>query len=130
MSNPETKPLPKGGITWFEVSTEDIARAKAFYSAVLPDPLIDVSHHEPMFMFPLHNGEVTGALVQRPGRPASTGGTLVYLHIGGALREAMARVEPAGGSLVTGAMVVPDVAGTFCVIADSEGNHIGLHAAH
>jgi predicted enzyme related to lactoylglutathione lyase len=41
----------------------------------------------------------------------------------------MARVASAGGSLVTGAMVVPNVAGTFCVIQDTEGNHIGLHAA-
>jgi predicted enzyme related to lactoylglutathione lyase len=130
MSDIEKKPLPKGGITWFEVSTEDIVRAKTFYNAVLPDPLIDVSRDEPMFMFPLQNGEVTGALVQRPGRGASSDGTLVYLHISGALQDAMARVAPSGGSLVTGAMVVPNVAGTFCVIADTEGNHIGLHATH
>jgi predicted enzyme related to lactoylglutathione lyase len=130
MNDTEQKQLPRGGITWFEISTADILRAKAFYTAVLPDPLIDVSQDEPMFMFPLRDGEVTGALVQRPGRGASSGGTLVYLHVSGALRDAMARVAPSGGSLVTGAMVVPNVAGTFCVIADTEGNHIGLHAAH
>ena len=130
MSDTEKKPLPKGGITWFEVSTADIVRATAFYNAVLPDTLIDVSHDEPMFMFPLHDGEVTGALVQRPGRAPSAAGTLVYLHIGGALADAMARVAPSGGSLVTGAMTVPNVAGTFCIIADTEGNHIGLHAAY
>lgn len=81
MSDIETKPLPKGGITWFEVSTADITRAKTFYNAVLPEPLIDVSRDEAMFMFPMQNGEVTGALVQRPGRGASADGTLVYLHI-------------------------------------------------
>ena len=130
MSNTDKKPLPKGGITWFEVSTADIVRAATFYNAVLPDALIDVSHDEPMFMFPLHDGEVTGALVQRPGREPSSAGTLVYLHISGALADAMARVAPAGGTLVTGAMIVENVAGTFCIIADTEGNHIGLHATH
>jgi hypothetical protein len=130
MSNTEMKPLPKGGITWFEVSTSDIARAVAFYREVLQEALTDVSHEEPMFMFPQHGGEVTGALVQRPGRRSSCDGTLVYLHINGPLNSAMARVAPAGGSLVTGAMTVAGVAGTFCVIADSEGNHIGIHAAH
>jgi predicted enzyme related to lactoylglutathione lyase len=123
-----TKALPKGGLTWFEISTTDITRAANFYRAVLADPLIDVSHDEPMFMFPLFAGEVTGALVQRPGRAPNANGTLVYLHIASPLAAAMARVAPAGGSLVTGAMIVPDVAGTFCVIQDTEGNHVGLHA--
>ena len=122
------KTLPKGGLTWFELSTSDIVRAAAFYHAVLAAPLLDLSHDEPVFMFPLFDGEVTGALVQRPGRLPNANGTLVYLHIAGTLSDAMKRVAPAGGSLVTGAMTVPDVAGTFCVIADSEGNHVGLHA--
>jgi predicted enzyme related to lactoylglutathione lyase len=124
------KALPKGGLTWFEISTANIDRAVVFYRAVLASPLIDISTESvPMFLFPPFDGEVTGALVERPGRLPSTGGTLVYLRVAGTLAGAMARVASAGGSLVTGAMVVPNVAGTFCVIQDTEGNHIGLHAA-
>jgi predicted enzyme related to lactoylglutathione lyase len=123
------KRLPAGGLTWFEVSTTDINRAAKFYREVLAEPLTDVSHDEPMFMFPTFGGEVTGALIQRPGRKPSPDGVLVYLRISGVLADAMKRVMPAGGELVTGAMKVPNVAGTFCVIADTEGNHIGLHAA-
>ncbi len=129
-TEPAAKPLPKGGLTWFEIATTDIQRAAAFYRTVLADPLVDVSHDEPMFMFPLFDGEVTGALVQRPAQTPSGQGTLVYLHIAGSLQDAMARVVPAGGAFITGAMVVPNVAGTFCVIQDTEGNHIGLHASH
>src|SRR5258707_472628 len=113
------KPLPKGGLTWFEVATININRAEAFYLTDLATPLIDVSHDEPMFMFPNFGGEVTGALVQRPGKMPASQGTLVYLHIAGALKDAMARVVPAGGELVTGAMTVPNAAGTFCVIQDT-----------
>ncbi|AFL86948.1 lactoylglutathione lyase family protein [Terriglobus roseus DSM 18391] len=128
MSDIEKKALPKGGLTWFEVSTADITRAVSFYEAVLAECLIDVGHDEPMYMFPLHDGAVTGALIRRPGRVPSAAGVLVYLHIHGPLADAMARVAPAGGQLVTGAMVVDGVAGTFCVIEDTEGNHIGIHA--
>jgi predicted enzyme related to lactoylglutathione lyase len=123
------KALPAGGLTWFEVSTTDIQRAVKFYREVLADPLMDLSHDEPMFMFPTFGGQVTGALVQRPGRTPSAAGTLVYLRVAGVLADVMKRVAPAGGALVTGAMKVPNVAGTFCVIADTEGNHIGLHAS-
>jgi predicted enzyme related to lactoylglutathione lyase len=123
------RPLPAGGLTWFEVSTTDIHRAAKFYREVLAEALIDVSHDEPMFMFPRFGGEVTGALIQRPARKPSAEGALVYLRVSGVLADAMKRVMPAGGALVTGAMKVPDAPGTFCVIADSEGNHIGLHAA-
>jgi predicted enzyme related to lactoylglutathione lyase len=129
-SEPTAKPLPKGGLTWFEVATTDIQRAASFYRTVLADPLIDVSHDEPMFMFPMFEGEVTGALVKRPGQTPSGQGTLVYLRIAGSLKDAMARVAPAGGELVTGAMVVPNVAGTFCIIQDTEGNHLGIHASY
>jgi len=128
MSEETKKPLPKGGLTWFEIPTGDIERAREFFRAVLAEPLIDVSHDEPMYMFPPRDGEVTGAIVKREGQEPGPKGTLVYLHIGGTLADAMARVEPAGGALITPAMTVPNVGGTFCVVRDSEGNHVGLHA--
>jgi predicted enzyme related to lactoylglutathione lyase len=129
-AEPAAKPLPKGGLTWFEIATIDINRAATFYRAVLANPLIDVSHDEPMFMFPPFDGEVTGAIVQRTGHTPSPYGTTVYLRIAGSLKDAMDRVVPAGGQLVTGAMTVPNVAGTFCIIQDSEGNHLGIHASY
>ena len=127
----ETKPVPKGGLTWFEIPTGDIERAAAFFRAVLAAPLIDVSHDEPMYMFPSFGGEVSGAIVQRTGRGAMTPsatGTIVYLRVDGTLQDAMARVEPAGGALVSSVLTAPGVSGTFCVVRDTEGNHVGLHA--
>ena len=131
MSEAEMKLLPKGGLTWFEIPTGDIERAAAFFRAVLAAPLIDVSHDEPMYMFPSFGGEVTGAIGQRTGRGGmspSAMGTMVYLRVDGSLHDAMARVEPAGGALVSPVLTAPGVAGKFCVVRDTEGNHVGLHA--
>ncbi len=131
MSEEAVKQIPKGGLTWFEIPTGDIQRAAAFFRAVLAAPLIDVSHDEPMYMFPSSGGDVTGAIVQRTGPGAmspSATGTIVYLRVEGTLHDAMARVEPAGGALVSPVLTAPGVAGTFCIVRDTEGNHVGLHA--
>jgi uncharacterized protein len=128
VSEESKKPLPKGSLTWFEIPTGDIQRAAAFFREVLAAPLIDISAGEPMHMFPMFDGEVGGAIVQREDAKPGATGTVVYLRVGGALTDAMDRVEPAGGKVLTPAMTVPNVGGTFCVIQDSEGNHVGLHA--
>ena len=127
----QSKPLAPGGLTWFELPTANIQRAVDCYSRILGEILTDISHGEPMHMFPSHGDGVTGALVQRTGpRALTSGGTgaLVYLRVEGTLADAMERVEPAGGALLSPAITVPGVAGTFCIMQDSEGNHVGLHA--
>lgn len=130
-ATPSPAPLSKGSLTWFEIPTTDIQRAAAFFRAILAEPLIDVSAEEPMHMFPSHGGEVSGAIVQRPGprgmRPSDSG-VMVYLRVEGTLADAMDRVAPAGGQLLSPAMTVPNAPGTFCIIRDTEGNHLGLHA--
>ena len=127
----ESKPLAPGGLTWFELPAADIKRAVDCYSKILGEILIDITGDEPMHMFPSHGDGVTGAVVQRNGpralTPGSTG-AMVYLRVEGTLADAMARVEPAGGALLSPAITVPGVAGTFCAVRDSEGNHVGLHA--
>ena len=127
----ESKSLAPGGLTWFELPTANIERAVACYSAILGEILTDISDGEPMHMFPSHGEGVTGALVQRSGPRALTPGNLgalVYLRVEGKLADAMGRVVPAGGALLSPAVTVPGVLGTFCIVRDSEGNHVGLHA--
>ncbi len=127
----ESKPLAPGGLTWFELPASNIERAVACYSAILGEILTDISNGEPMHMFPSHGNGVTGAVVQRSGPRAQVpgaGGAVVYLRVEGRLADAMERVEPAGGALLSPAITVPGVVGTFCMVRDSEGNHVGLHA--
>ena len=131
-SNEDTRPLAPGGLTWFELPTADIKRAVDCYSRILGELLVDISQGEPMHMFPSHGDGVTGALVQRPAGPRAltpgSSGATVYLRVEGTLEDAMQRVKPAGGALLSPAITVPGVAGTFCMMRDSEGNHVGLHA--
>ena len=128
---PQSNPLPNGGLTWFELPTIELDRAVKFYSSVLAEALKDFAGDEPMHVFPSHGGGITGALVHRSGprgmQPGATG-AVVYLHLEGTLNDAMERVVPAGGELLSPAITVPGVPGTFCMIRDTEGNHVGLHA--
>jgi predicted enzyme related to lactoylglutathione lyase len=127
----ESKPLAPGGLTWFELPATNIERAVACYSAILGEILVDISAGDPCHMFPSHGGGVTGAVAQRKGPralPPGDNGAMVYLHVEGKLADVMARVEPAGGTLLSAAMNIPGVVGTFCIVRDSEGNHVGLHA--
>ncbi len=130
-SSADAAPLAPGGLTWFELPAAEIKRAVDFYASVLGEILIDITQGEPMHMFPSHGDGVTGAVVQRTGPRAATPGptgAVVYLRVEGRLADAMARVEPAGGTLLSPAEMVPGVAGTFCMVRDPEGNHVGLHA--
>lgn len=47
----ESKPLPAGGLTWFELPATDIDRAVACYSAILGEILADISDGDPAHMF-------------------------------------------------------------------------------
>lgn len=124
-----TSLLPRGGITWFELPITIVERALRFYEAVLAEHLIDASaNEEPMFLFPRHGGEVSGALTRREHLVPGACGALVYLRVEGTLQDARARCDAAGGTLLTPPMVIPGVPGTFCVVRDTEGNHVGLHA--
>jgi uncharacterized protein YndB with AHSA1/START domain/predicted enzyme related to lactoylglutathione lyase len=116
-------------VVWFDIPALDIARASAFYSAVLgvaitsssfPGGEIGVLPHGP--------GTVGGCLVAGAGQlPGGTGGVLIYLGCEGRLDEAVAAVAPHGG-----AVLVPKHAigphGFRAIIRDSEGNRVALHS--
>ena len=59
----------------------------------------------------------------------STSGTLAYLGAAPTLDAVLARLEGAGGKLLTPKVTLPDGMGVFAHIQDSEGNRVGLHAA-
>lgn len=115
-------------VGWFEISVQDMARARAFYESVFGARLyrIDVAGEE-MWGFAMDTGRMgaAGALVHRP-RPAGDGGTRVYFSCEDCAREA-ARVIAAGGTLLHGKQAIG--AWGFIVLArDTEGNLIGLHS--
>lgn len=115
-------------LNWFEIPVSDFARAKGFYEAVLGITIA------PMPMGPLTMGmlssdptAVGGAIVHGEGTPSQSG-TLVYLNGGDDLAPMLARVEPAGGSVVVPKTEIGNGFGFFALFVDTEGNKVGLHS--
>lgn len=117
-------------INWFEIPATDFDRAVSFYSAVLDVEILKTEFMgEPQAFFPASKDAVSGAIVKSDRLSPSSTGTLIYLNVGNllALEQAMGKVEINSGRTL---MEITDIGepGFIGIIADSEGNSIGLHA--
>jgi predicted enzyme related to lactoylglutathione lyase len=116
---------PPNAAVWFEIPVSDLARAKAFYGAVLgADLKEEVMGGNPTATFPAAGKEsVAGHLY--PGKPAAAGtGSTVHLQSPEPLEAALGRVRDNGGTVVSEIIAIP--AGRFAYCLDPDGNSIGL----
>ncbi len=124
-------------VGWFEIYVSDMERAKAFYEAMLdvkmenlPSPDDSVE----MVAFPMQppdesGGELpgaSGALAKMDGITPGGGGTMVYFSCTDCAEEE-ARASKAGGKVIRPKFSIGDY-GFISLIADTEGNCIGLHS--
>lgn len=121
----------RNAVGWFELYVDDMARAKAFYQAVIQRDMVDLpSQGSDMAMCAfqwLDNGPgAAGALVKSPHMKPGGGGTLVYFSCADCAVEA-GRVNAAGGQLLEAKFSIGDY-GFIALAKDSEGNVIGLHS--
>jgi uncharacterized protein len=116
-------------LNWFEIPVTDFARAKAFYEALLGQPLQQVEMGPlTMGFLPASQEGVGGAIVKGEGATPSQQGTVVYLNGGEDLAPMLARVEGAGGSVVIPKTEIGNGYGFFAHFLDTEGNRVGLHS--
>ena len=117
-------------VGWFEIYVADMARAKAFYQAVIQREMSDLPGLPDMQMCAFNwvdKGEgASGALVKSAKMGPGVGGTVVYFSCDDCAVEA-ARVAPAGGRLLQGKMAI-GAYGFIAIVQDTEGNIIGLHS--
>ena len=116
-------------VRWFEIYVQDMARARAFYEAVLGVPLLRLEGPEmEMWTFPSQMDQYgcCGALVQMPGFPSGGNSVLVYFASEDCAVEA-ARVGPAGGALQKEKFSIGQY-GFIALATDTEGNMFGLHS--
>ena len=74
-------------------------------------------------------GEVGGAIVTGEGAVPSATGTAVFLNANPDLQVVLDRVEGAGGKILMPKTAIGmENAGHFAMIADTEGNTVGLHS--
>lgn len=112
-------------VVWSEVPVTDLDRAAAFYATVLdvattrddsgPNPMVNIGSMAP--------NVVSGHLY--PGKPSPRGtGNTVHFMVKGAVEDALARVAPAGGEVVSPVITIPP--GRFAYCLDPDGNSFGL----
>lgn len=116
-------------VNWFEIYVQDIARAKAFYRAVLGVEFTRIGSGDiEMWGFPARPDGfgASGSLVQVPGVGSGGNSVLVYFHCADCAVEA-ARAAPAGGRVHRAKMSIGPY-GHVALIVDTEGNLVGLHS--
>jgi len=121
--------MKENALNWFEIFTNDLNKASAFYSTILNAELQPGSMECcRMAMFPGDPEKgVGGALTQMEGCVPGAGGTMVYLNVEGDLDGVLYRIPEAGGTVLRGRT---DIAphGFIGIFQDPEGNVVGLHS--
>lgn len=124
-------------VVHFEIYVQDMARAKAFYEAVLDVQLEKMDDPTPdtdmdMWFFPMaddggmNSYGAGGMLVKAEGFASGGSGTLVYFNCDDCAVQA-ARAAAHGGSIYQEKTSLG--AHGFCSLArDTEGNLIGFHS--
>lgn len=117
-------------VIWFEIPVADIARAKAFYSAVFGTEFTDMEMGQgKMAMFPMGMDVVGagGCLMQEASYKPSHEGTVVYFNVA-SIDETEPKISPAGGKVLVPKMSIGEH-GFVTHFEDTEGNRVALHQA-
>jgi hypothetical protein len=118
-------------ISWFEIPTNDLARAQKFYETILGQELVPMDMPGiQMRMFPVPDQTyISGALTYAPDfyEPQSNG-TLVYLNANPDVQHVLDRVEAAGGKIIVPKTEISPDIGFMAVIHDTEGNRVAFHS--
>jgi predicted enzyme related to lactoylglutathione lyase len=117
-------------LNWFEIPASDIDRSKAFYENIFGismDPVEMGDAKMAFFPFAPGSGKATGAVVQSPNHKPSMEGSIVYLNANPAMDNVLAKVEAAGGKILSPKMNIGEH-GHIAFIMDTEGNNIGIHS--
>lgn len=118
-------------ITWFEIPAADFARATRFYETLLGITLkIDDSFSGcRMAIWPGDREEaVRGCVFEMKEARPHADGVRIYLDAGASLAPVLARAEASGGRIVMPPMQISEEIGHIALVADTEGNVVGLHA--
>lgn len=119
-------------IGWFDIYVDDMERAQAFYETVLDTTLASMDDpNDPTALMRVFGDDFSshgagGALVKLAHASPGPGGSMVYFSCDDCAVE-QGRVEAAGGSVVRAKSAIGDH-GFVSIVADTEGNLIGLHS--
>jgi uncharacterized protein len=122
----------KNAISWFEIPTNDLARAQKFYEAIFDISMVPLElPNFKMRMFPIEDVMgVGGALVHTEGfyKTSTSDGVLIYLNGNPDVQNILNKIEAAGGKIVVPKTEISPEYGFMAIFTDTEGNRIGLHS--
>src|ERR1700710_3121971 len=115
-------------LNWFEISVNDIARAKKFYETIFS---VEMQEMEMMGMkmafFPSDmNSKIGGGLAQSPMHKPSADGAKVYLNANPDMEAVLAKIGTAGGTVTMPKTKISDDIGYMAFFIDTEGNGMAL----
>ncbi len=116
-------------MVWFDIPVKDLARAMAFYGAVLdwevkqefPGVAVFSHEHSPA------GSSVGGCLTEDKETQPTEHGALLYYSVTGRHGEAESLVARHGGKVLTPKHPIGPF-GYRSIVLDSEGNRIALHS--
>jgi len=117
-------------IVHFEIPTDDMARAKKFYSSNFGWQLMDMGGMDYTIVMttevdeqqmPKEPGAINGGMMKRA---SDTPSPVITINVG-SVEDALTRIESSGGSVVRPKTEIPGM-GAFAYFIDTEGNVMGL----
>jgi uncharacterized protein len=119
-------------IGWFDIYVDDMVRAQTFYETVLAITLTPMDDpNDPTAQMQGFGDDFVshgagGALVKLEYSQPGPGGSMVYFSCDDCSVEE-SRVVPAGGTVIRSKFSIGEH-GFVSIVADTEGNLIGLHS--
>ncbi len=116
-------------VNWFEIATNDLERAKKFYSDVFGSEFQYMEMQESkMYMFTGAPDKLgaTGTLIKSDMYKPTSDGTIVYFYCEDLANE-LSKVEGAGGKTIFPKTSIGEH-GFIAQFTDTEGNRLGLHS--
>lgn len=111
----------------FEIVSPDAARARAFYPELFGWTTVDI-RDPTSTMVETDAGEgAIGGGIDQPQRPTDPGGTKIYMRVPD-LQATLDRAASLGGQAVVPPTPLPGDFGSFAVLADRDGQLVGLWA--
>jgi hypothetical protein len=118
-------------LNWFEIATNDLARAQKFYETVFQINMEPMDFPQmQMRAFPADsmNGKAGGALVKSDMHQPAATGAVIYLNANPDLADALSRVEKAGGKIIMPKTQISPEIGYMAFFTDTEGNTVAMHS--
>lgn len=127
---PDATPGAGNPVGWFELYVTDMARAKAFYSALFGFEFSPLESDIELSAFPMQPAMygASGALARMPGVEPGGNSVMVYFSCADCAVQA-GRAADHGGSVIKPKFAIGQY-GHIALVRDSEGNLIGLHSMH